>query len=152
MSRQHVAVAVAGLCVTLVAGTLAEVNQVFCRADPPEQKRLNAKPRDTSSIGLECSMRLKVSQSRPTQYFDTLRSRTDLRRLSLTSDRSTEFPVSLLRVMHQLPRLEVVMFETQTVFSEEAVETISKFPSLRELVLHQSFVIAPGSFPVAVLS
>ena len=147
MSRQHVAVAVAGLCVTLVAGTLAEVNQHLSHADPLGHQPSDAKPRDTSRIDAKCSMHLKVSHSQPTHYFDILKSRSDLRKLRLSYDRRTEFPVPLLRVMRQLPRLEVVMFQTEAVFSEEAVETISEFPSLRVLYLHQSSKIAPGSFP-----
>ncbi len=145
MSRQHFAVVVAGLCVTLVAGTLAEVNQHLSRADSPAFEPPDAKPLDTSSIDAECSMRLQVTQARLAEHCDTLASRPELRQLALTYHRRADVPVPLLRVMRQLPRLEVVMFQTQAAFSEEAVEIISQFPSLRALFIHQSSTIASNS-------
>jgi len=144
MSGQHVAVVVVGLCLTLVAGTLAEVSQHLSRADPPAYEPSDATPRDMSSIDAECSMRLHVTQARLAESCNTLASRPDLRQLTLSYDRRTDFPVPLLRVMRQLPRLEVVMFQTQAAFS---VEAISQFPSLRVLFIHQTSTIAPGSFP-----
>ena len=85
MSRQHVAVAVAGLCVTLVAGTLAEVNQHLSQTDSfghdssdmekQDASPSDAKSRDTSRIDAECSMHLYVTPSRLAESCDTLASR-----------------------------------------------------------------------------
>jgi len=142
------------LCVTLVAGTLAEVNQHLSRADSPALEPSEAKPRepsgaksrDTSRIDAECSMRLYVTPSRLAELCDTLASRSDVCRLTLSYSLRDEFPVSLLRVMRQLPRLEFVYFDTEVVFSAEAVEAISNCPSIRALLIHQNSKFESNSF------